>query len=654
VNCPGSSPDIDPPMMMLAHSDSQQARLRALQSYGIIDTEAEAAFDDLAILAARICNVPLAAVSFVLEVRQWFKASIGFGVRETPLTHSFCAHAVEYNAIFIVTDASNDSRFSDNPLVTGEFGVRFYAGVPVRSHDGIAMGTLCVVGREPRPSGLSSFEVESLTMLARQVEMQLELRRRINEAQRANEMQAQLTEKLNWVANHDRLTELPNRALFQQQLKSAIANSRINQSKTVVMLIDVDHFKQVNDSHGHDAGDALLCAIARRLTSIIGTIGTVARIGGDEFAVILPDIVARSDLDLLITGGLDSLRKPFDHNGRYVECRASVGLAIFPDHANSEEQLIKNADLALADAKMAGRNCAKLFRPALAKEFDTVTAMLESARHAIDHSLIRPFYQPKLSLNTGQIKGFEALLRWKNATGAIELPSSIAPAFEDRELAVAISDRMIDCILSDMRDWCAAGVDFDHVAINTAAADFASNEFGERLLEKISQYGVLPTMIEIEVTESVILSRGGEQVHRALSLLRKNGVRVALDDFGTGYASLTSLKQFPITTLKIDRSFVSGLCTNVDDEAIVAALTTIGQRLDIETVAEGIESWDQVKKLTQLGATMGQGFVFSPAVPGEQVPFFCTRGHLKFASHNRLTGWQKQPSIFRPLTAAAV
>jgi diguanylate cyclase (GGDEF)-like protein len=501
-------------MMVLAHSDSQKARLRALQSYGIIDTEAEAAFDDLALLAARICNVPLAAVSFVLEVRQWFKASIGFGVRETPLTHSFCAHAIEHNDIFIVTDASNDSRFSDNPLVTGDFGVRFYAGVPVRSHDGIAMGTLCVVGTEPRPNGLEPFEAEALIMLARQVEMQLELRRRMNAAQRNNERQVQLTDRLNWVANHDQLTELPNRALFQQQLKSAIANSRTHKSKTVVMLIDVDHFKQVNDSHGHDAGDALLRAIARRLKSIIGTIGTVARIGGDEFAVIIPDIVARSDLDQLITGGLDSLRKPFEHNGRSVECRASVGLAIFPDHAGSEEQLIKNADLALADAKLAGRNCAKIFRPALAKEFDTVTAMLECARHAIDHSLIRPFYQPKLSLNTGQIKGFEALLRWKNAAGAIELPASIAPAFEDRELAVAISDRMIDCILSDMRDWCAAGVDFDHVAINTAAADFASNEFGERLLEKISRYGVLPTMIEIEVTESVILSRGGEQVHR--------------------------------------------------------------------------------------------------------------------------------------------
>ncbi len=641
-------------MMELAHSDSQQERLRALQSYGIIDTEAEASFDDLAILAARICNLPLAAVSFVLEARQWFKASIGFGVRETPLTYSFCAHAIEHNDIFIVSDASNDLRFSDNPLVTGEFGVRFYAGVPVRSHDGIAMGTLCVVGTEPQPNGLEQFEAEALIMLARQVEMQLELRRRINEAQRDNERQVQLTDRLNWVANHDQLTELPNRALFQQQMKSAIANSRTHKSKTVVMLIDVDHFKQVNDSHGHDAGDALLCAIAQRLKSIIGTIGTVARIGGDEFAVILPDIMARSDLDQLITGGLDSLRKPFEYNGRYVECRASVGLAIFPDHAGSEDQLIKNADLALADAKLAGRNCAKIFRPALAREFDSVTAMLECARHAIDHNLIQPFYQPKLSLVTGQVKGFEALLRWTNAAGAIEYPSSITPAFDDRELAVAISDRMIDCVLSDMHAWTATGVKFDHVAINTSAADFASNEFGERLLEKIAQFGVLPTMIEIEVTESVILSRGGEQVHRALSLLRKNGVRVALDDFGTGYASLTSLKQFPITTLKIDRSFVSGLCTNMDDEAIVAALTTIGKRLGIETVAEGIETWDQVKKLVQLGATMGQGFVFSPAVGSEQVPFLCTQGHSQFALGNHPLRLRKQPSNFTNLNSPSL
>jgi EAL domain-containing protein (putative c-di-GMP-specific phosphodiesterase class I) len=286
-------------------------------------------------------------------------------------------------------------------------------------------------------------------------------------------------------------------------------------------------------------------------------------------------------------------------------------VAIYPDQAKSGEQLIKNADLALADAKMAGRNCAKLFRPALAREFDKVTAMLACARHAVDHGLIQPYYQPQFSLVSGQVKGFEALLRWKNAAGEVAYPSSILPAFDDRELAVAISDRMIDRILSDMRGWSATGVDFNRVAINTSAADFASNIFAERLLEKISHYGVL--------------SRGGEQVHRALSLLRKNGVKIALDDFGTGYASLTSLKQFPITTLKIDQSFVSGLCTNINDEAIVAALTSIGKTLGMDTVAEGVETWAQVEKLVKLGASLGQGFVFSKAVSAQHVPFLCSK-----------------------------
>jgi diguanylate cyclase (GGDEF)-like protein len=609
--------------------EADRQRIKALEAYDIIDTSAETAFDDLAVLAARICHVSLAAVSFVLDTRQWFKALVGFDVRETPLSQSFCLHAIEHNDMFVVRDALTDMRFCNNPLVVGEMGVRFYASVPFRSHDGIPLGALCVVGTDPRPDGLSIFEAETLRMLARQVETQLELRRRIIETEKDNERQAQLTGKLNWIANHDMLTSLPNRALFQQQLKSAIANSDLNNTKAVVMLVDVDHFKQVNDSYGHDAGDALLCAIAQRLKSIIGEIGTVARIGGDEFAVILPDIGARSELDQLIMSGLTSLRQPFAHNGRFVECRASVGVAVYPDQAKSGEQLIKNADLALADAKVAGRNCAKLFRPALAREFDKVTAMLACARHAIDHGLIQPYYQPQFSLETGQVKGFEALLRWKNAAGEVAYPSSILPAFDDRELAVAISDRMIDRILSDMRGWSATGVDFDHVAINTSAADFASNIFAERLLEKISHYGVLPTMIEIEVTESVILSRGGEQVHRALALLRKNGVKIALDDFGTGYASLTSLKQFPITTLKIDQSFVSGLCMNIDDEAIVAALTSIGKTLGIETVAEGVETWTQVEKLVKLGATLGQGFVFSKAVSAQHVPFLCAKRFLR-------------------------
>jgi diguanylate cyclase (GGDEF)-like protein len=499
-------------------SDHDQKRLQAIQAYRIIDTDTEPSFDDLASLAARICNVSTAAVTFVLDNRQWLKAAVGFGIREAPLNYSFCAHAISQNDLLVVTDASIHPNFKDNPLVTGSMNVRFYAGMPIRSHDGIPLGTLCVVGMTPRPEGLSLLETESLMVLARQVESLLELRRTINLREQVNEEQTLLAARLNWIANHDLLTKLPNRALFQQRLKEAISSPKGDQDKSVVMLVDIDHFKQVNDSHGHDAGDALLCAFANRLDAVVDATGTVARIGGDEFAVILPNVPNEAYLDNFVTALLQSLREPFAHRNRFVECRASIGIATFPDQAETLEELVKYADLALAEAKMAGRNCASIFRPALASEFQLVTAMLDRARYAIDHHLIHPYYQPKLSFETGQIIGFEALLRLQNDTGEIELPAAIAPAFNDRELAVSISNRMIERILTDMRTWTSAGVAFDHVAINTAAADFASNDFAERLLEKLSFFGVLPTMIEIEVTESVVLSRGGEQVQRALSL----------------------------------------------------------------------------------------------------------------------------------------
>lgn len=625
MNCPAAARNfhqIVPANILL---NSEKVRIDAIEAYGIIDTEAETCFDDLAALAARICDLPMAAISFVTDVRQWFKAAVGFEIREQPLDNSFCVQAIKQQDLFVVEDASTHAIFKDNPFVTGKMHVRFYAGIPIRSCDGIALGTLCVFGQSAKPGGLTPLQGETLTVLARQAESQLELRRAIKEHHGNNEREIRLPARLDWITNHDVLTKLPNRALFQQHLKTAIALSKEKQQSSVMLLVDVDHFKQVNDNYGHDVGDALLCAFAGRLDAIIGVRGTVARIGGDEFAVILPCLARESELDDFVTAMLKSLREPFEHKNRFFECRASIGISTFPDQADTLEEMIKNADLALADAKLSGRNCASMFRSSLASNFQLGNAMLDRARHAIERHLIIPFYQPKLSFETGQIRGFEALLRWQNDSGQIELPGTIAPAFDDQEIAVSITNRMIERILTDMRIWNETGVLFDHIAINTSAADFASNDFAERLLERLADFAILPTMIEIEVTESVVLSRGGKQVHRALSVLRDKGVSIALDDFGTGYASLANLKQLPITTLKIDKSFVSGLGKNIDDEAIVAAMTTLGRSLGIETVAEGVETWEQAEKLAELGATMGQGFVFSPAVSAERVPHFLAR-----------------------------
>ena len=610
-------------------SDASAARMRTLKAYRILDTEAELGFDELAALAAQICSTPMAAISFVCDIRQWFKAEIGIGRRETPLTHSFCARAIVQNDLFVIEDASAHPIFCDNPLVTGAMHVRFYAGMPIRSYNGIAIGTLCVVGQEARPDGLSPDQRRAMSILARQVESQLELRRSINERDRHSDEQQALTQRLNWVANHDQLTRLPNRALFRDRLTEAISHSRTTGKASVVMLVDIDHFKQVNDAQGHDAGDALLCAFAERLHCVIKGNGTVARIGGDEFAVIVPSIADERQIATVTNAILHKLREPFKHNGRSVECRASIGCATFPDHAQTAEELVKNADLALADAKAAGRNIARVFRNELALAFQHETEMLDRARTALAQEQIYPYYQPKLAFETGQIKGFEALLRWQTDDGDIALPAGIASAFDDRELSAAISDRIINQVLRDMHLWAIAGVPFDHVAINTSAADFASNDFAERLLSKLVTFGVSPTQIEIEVTESVVLSPNSQHVHRALAALSEAGMRIALDDFGTGFASLTSLKQLPITALKIDKSFVDGVGTDNEDEAIIGAITALGKKLGIDTIAEGVERWEQASRLAELGATLGQGYLFSRAVPANVVPFLLKRDHSR-------------------------
>jgi GAF domain-containing protein len=240
---------------MSTHSEFTKARMQAIASYEILDTEAEAGFDELASLAALVCGAPIAAISFVCDIRQWFKAIIGISVRETPLTHSFCAHAIQQDDVFVVEDASIHPAFSSSPIVTGRLHARFYAGVPIKSADGIALGSLCIIDRVARVEGLTPVESETLRTPARQVEFQLELRRTLVERESHLVQQEALTNELHWVASHDILTQLPNRTVFRRAMDAAIKQSNTAKNWTVVLLIDVDHFKQVNDNLGHDASE---------------------------------------------------------------------------------------------------------------------------------------------------------------------------------------------------------------------------------------------------------------------------------------------------------------------------------------------------------------------------------------------------------------
>jgi len=307
-----------------------------------------------------------------------------------------------------------------------------------------------------------------------------------------------------------------------------------------------------------------------------------------------------------------------------------MGAALFPDHGKQPEDLLKSADIALYAAKSSRRGQAVTFEPAHRAELQQRQSMIALARNALAGDRILPFYQPKVNLADGTVHGFEALLRWRHDSRGIQLPATIGAAFEDLELAAAISDRIIDQVILDMRGWLDQGIAFGHVAVNAGAAEFRSDSFAESVLERLERADIPSRCFNLEVTETVFLGRGSEYVERALKLLSKAGVAIALDDFGTGYASLRHLKQFPVDVIKIDQSFVQNMEADPDDAAIVEAVLNLGKSLQIEVVAEGIEAASHARRLAAMGCNYGQGFLFSQAVAAKDVPGLVLSRHVPF------------------------
>ncbi|MGF9759922.1 EAL domain-containing protein [Microvirga sp. 0TCS3.31] len=429
-------------------------------------------------------------------------------------------------------------------------------------------------------------------------------------------------EQLHRAAYHDDLTGLANRRFFRERLKQVLDQVRDESDAIGLLVMDLDHLKQINDRFGHDAGDDLLKEFAQRLRQAVKATDVVARLGGDEFAVILPDITGEEDVAEAARTILCRMQEPLRRKGKALDCRTSIGGAITVGLDTSPEELQKQADLALYHSKSSGRGAFKMFVPALRQEAQRTASALEVAAKAVESGWILPFYQPKVVLASGAIGGFEALLRWQHPRGGIQSPEKIAPAFNDTELGTAIGERMRACVLNDMRRWLDAGVSVGRIAVNASAAEFRRGDYAERVLDELRQMGVPARCLEVEVTESVFLGSGAEFVERALRTLSAEGVTIALDDFGTGYASLSHLKRFPVNTLKIDRSFVSGLEVDAGDAAIVKAVLSLGHNLGIEIVAEGVETAFQASLLQRMSCDLVQGYHFGRPMPATDVPSF--------------------------------
>lgn len=430
-------------------------------------------------------------------------------------------------------------------------------------------------------------------------------------------------EKELWhVANHDALTGLPNRAHFQQRLERALVEAQQNSTSVSLLLIDLDHFKDVNDALGHDAGDALLKATAERLLKLVRDSDMVARFGGDEFAVIVMEPLTLADANRLANRLIEQLSQPFEYSGRTFASKASIGIAAFPDHGSTAMELLKDADIALYRAKADGRNRVVTYSSMLRFAIEQRLALAEEVRQAISKQEIIPFYQPKVSLSTGKITGFEALARWRHPTKGLLTPAAFAAMFDDPELAMAIGRQILTKVASDLRGWLDHGLDLGRIAVNLSSAQFNDLGLVDEILGILDDQRVSPCHLEVEVTETVLLGRQGDIIAANLNRFHERGILIALDDFGTGYASLTHLKQFPVGHVKIDRSFIEDLVQDEGDEAIVAAITGLGKSLKMQITAEGVETQEQVQRLRALGCHNAQGYFYSKPMDAADVPRF--------------------------------
>jgi diguanylate cyclase (GGDEF)-like protein/PAS domain S-box-containing protein len=426
-----------------------------------------------------------------------------------------------------------------------------------------------------------------------------------------------------WMANHDALTSLPNRVVLQDHLE-LLRGETDDESGFALLVLDIDDFKLINDTLGHDAGDALLCTFANRLRKAVRPDELVARLGGDEFAIVLraaTDTGARRAVEKIYA----ELHQPFAHDGRLIECNASIGACLAPRDGTERSELMKAADVALYAAKSSGRGQLKMFEAGMRNAFQSRNSTIELARRALDSDEVLPYYQPKVSLRTGSIVGFEALLRWRDPAGRLRQPDKLRAALEDPALARRISDRMIDRTLDDVRGWIDQRIEFGHVALNVGAAELRSGKFAEDLLARLERRRIPASALQVEVTETVFLGRGADHVERALRRLSRAGLRIALADFGTGFASLAHLMQFPVDALKIDQSFIRQIGRSTDAEAITKAIVNLGQSLDIEIIAEGVETAEQEVHLVGLGCQTGQGFLYSKAAAPAVVRQMLTR-----------------------------
>ncbi|PRA13533.1 MULTISPECIES: phosphodiesterase DibA [Pseudomonas] len=420
------------------------------------------------------------------------------------------------------------------------------------------------------------------------------------------------------LAHHDPLTDLPNRLLFTDRAEQALASAQIHKRGCALLLLDLDHFKIINDSLGHNVGDQLLKLVGERLQALFGPGVTLARLGGDEFAVLAESCPQVAQAAGLAQRMLDAMKQPFIFDGHQLFISASIGISLFPNDALSAEQLLRNADSALFKAKSAGRESYALYTEELTAHAQNRVEIASELRRALEQQELCVYYQPVHDLNGSRLIGVEALVRWQHPERGLVPPGEFIPIAERTGLIADIDAWVMDQACRQMCDWLGQGAPLGFIAINVSSRLFARRELYEQVAQVLHQTGLDPAFLELEVTESAVMDDPEvalEQLHR----LRELGLRLAIDDFGTGYSSLLRLKRLPVQKLKIDQGFVAGLPWDEDDAAIVRVVIALAKSMGMQVHAEGIEQVEQARFLLDQQCDMGQGYWFGRPVPAGEI-----------------------------------
>jgi diguanylate cyclase (GGDEF)-like protein len=434
---------------------------------------------------------------------------------------------------------------------------------------------------------------------------------------RAMEERVAHARRVEYLAYHDNLTELPNRALFSRLLTQGMHHARRYEKQLALLFLDLDHFKAINDSLGHDAGDELLQELGRRLRESVRESDIVARLGGDEFVILLPEIKEGAQVQPVADKILTAVGRPFTLAGQEFRVTVSVGGALYPLDGEDEQTLMKNADTAMYYAKERGRNNFQFYSEKLNSDSLERLALESSMRKALQNNEFRLYYQAKHDVRSGRVTGIEALLRWQHPDLGLIAPMQFIPLAEENGLIVPIGRWVFDTALRQNVAWQKEGFPRLGMAVNLSARQFLDDNLVLDIRDALRETGMDPELLELEITETMIM-HDMQATTRILHELKQMGVRIAIDNFGTGYSSLSKLKGFPLDTIKIDSSFIHDVVSGSEERSLTEAIIELGKSLGFTVVAEGVESKEQVDYLRLHSCDQYQGFYINKPMPAEE------------------------------------